>query len=123
MYTFIFRKIYSFFLSKKNHDPVFNASGLVFIMQLIHFFLLVKFFGFKAYAFSSDSTINKLWFYPIGIVWLFLVFKFFNSKKDKLKGTNQPPRKKIERRVLINIILLYSARKKSAKAIEEYSTL
>lgn len=85
MYTFIFRKIYSFFLSKKNHDPVFNASGLVFIMQLIHFFLLVKIFGFKVYAFSSDSVINKLWFYPIGIVWLFLVFKFFNSKKDELK--------------------------------------
>ena len=40
-----------------------------------------------------------------------------------LKGNNQPPIKKRESIELISIILLYSARKNKAKAIEAYSTL
>ena len=37
-------------------------------------------------------------------------------------GDNQPPKNKIDARKDIKIIFAYSARKKTAKAVPEYST-
>lgn len=89
MYTSLYFKFYNFLKSKKSNDPTFNASGLIFIMQLIHFLLVMlllgKFFQFKVPSFSADNSTNKLMFFPIGILWLYFAHKFFSSK---LKQTN-----------------------------------
>lgn len=45
------------------------------------------------------------------------------SQVTKLTGTVQPPKKRKTNNIDMPIILLYSARKKKAKMIEEYSTL
>ena len=89
MYIFLYKKIYSYYKLNKNFDPIFNSVCLVFITQVVHFFLLMlilsKIFLFKMYTFSSDSSINKLCFYPIGILWLYLVFRYFKKKTDTVK--------------------------------------
>jgi hypothetical protein len=41
----------------------------------------------------------------------------------KLKGDNQPPKKRTTVKLDINIMLQYSPKKNKAKPIEEYSTL
>src|SRR3970282_2934141 len=46
-----------------------------------------------------------------------------NGMPRPWNGLSQPPRKKIETRKLSRIMLAYSARKNSAKADPEYSTM
>ena len=49
---------------------------------------------------------------------------FINNTKIELKPKkNQPPKKKIEFKKLINSIFEYSATKNSTKPTDEYSTL
>jgi hypothetical protein len=73
----------------KNLDPIFNSVCLIFIIQGVHFFLLMlilsKIFLFEMFKFSSDNSVNKLYFYPIGILWLYLVFRYFKKKTDTIK--------------------------------------
>ncbi len=89
MYTALYLKFYNFLKSKKTIDPTFNTSCILFIMQLTHFFLVIlllsKMFHFKVPSLSNDNSTNKLLFYPISILWLYLTHKFFSSK---LKRTN-----------------------------------
>jgi len=89
MYIFLYKKIYSYFKLNKNFDPIFNSVSLVFIMQGVHFFLLMlilsRIFLFEMFKFSSDNSVNKLYFYPIGIVWLYLVFRYFKKKTTTIK--------------------------------------
>ena len=47
--------------------------------------------------------------------------EFKTTKSSKIN--NQPPKNVMTAKALINIILLYSAKKNKAKPIEEYSTL
>ncbi len=86
MYIFLYKKFYSYFKLNKNFDPIFNSVCLVFIIQGVHFFLLMlilsKIFLLEMYKFSSDNSVNKLYFYPIGIVWLYLNFRYFKKKTD-----------------------------------------
>ena len=88
MYVFLYKKIYSYLKKNKNSDPIFNGSCLIFIMQGVHFFLLMlilsKLFLFEIFKFSSNNSINKLCFYPIGFLWLYLVFKYFKNKTTNI---------------------------------------
>ena len=95
MYTWLFSKIYYFYKSKKNHDPIFNTSLLVFFTQGVHFLLCLKILSllldFKIFRFSSDSSTNKLIFLPLGFLWLIFVHIYFKKKVhvlDKTKGSN-----------------------------------
>jgi hypothetical protein len=89
MYIFLYKKIYSYFKLNKNFDPIFNSVCLVFIIQGVHFFLLMlilsKIFLLEMYKFSSVNSVNKLYFYPIGIVWLYLIFKYFKKITQTIK--------------------------------------
>ena len=89
MYVFLYKKVYSYFKMNKNLDPIFNSVCLIFIIQGVHFFLLMlilsKIFLFEMFKFSSDNSLNKLYFYPIGILWLYLVFRYFKKKTDTIK--------------------------------------
>ena len=88
MYIFLYKKIYSYFKLNNNFDPIFNSVCLVFIIQGVHFFLLMlilsKIFLLEMLKFSSVYSINKLYFYPIGIVWLYLNFRYFKKKTDTI---------------------------------------
>jgi len=89
MYVFLYKKIYSYFKMNKNFDPIFNSACLVFIIQGVHFFLLMlilsKIFLLEIFKFSSDNSVNKFYFYPIGILWLYLVFRYFKKKTVTIK--------------------------------------
>lgn len=89
MYTTLYFKYYNFLKARKSNDPTFNTSCIIYLTQGIHFFfvalLLGKFLDFKIPSFSADNSTNKLLFFPIGIIWLYFVHKFFSSK---LKRTN-----------------------------------
>jgi hypothetical protein len=89
MNIFLYKKIYSYFKLNKNFDPIFNSVCLVFIIQGVHFFLLMlilsKIFLLEMYKFSSVNSVNKLYFYPIGIVWLYLIFKYFKKITQTIK--------------------------------------
>lgn len=88
MYSKLYFIIYSFLKSKKNHDPEFNSSLLVFTSQSMHFLLFAA--GFKYFMdleipkFSSDSGANKLAVFPIGIIWLITVHYYFKNRIDKM---------------------------------------
>jgi hypothetical protein len=88
MYIFLYKKIYSYFKLNKNFDPIFNSVCLVFIIQGVHFFLLMlilsRIFLLEMFKFSSVYSVNKLYFYPIGIVWLYLNFRYFKKKTDTI---------------------------------------
>lgn len=89
MYNWLFFKIYLFFLKKNNHDPIFNTSAIIFFSQVSHFFLILKllsfFFNFEILKFSSDNSNNKLFFFPIGILWLVLVNFYYKKKVQNFK--------------------------------------
>ena len=93
MYVFLYKKNYSYLKKNKNFDPIFNSSCLIFIIQGVHFFLLMlilsKLFLFEIFKFSSDNSINKLYFYPIGLLWLYLVFRYFKNKTTKFNNWSQ----------------------------------
>ena len=95
MYTWLFSKIYCFYKSKKNHDPVFNTSLLVFFIQGVHFFFCLKILSllldFKIFRFSSDSATNKLIFLPLGFLWLILVHIYFKKKVYVLEKNKKNP--------------------------------
>lgn len=88
MYLFIFKKIYSFLSIRKNYDPLFNSSGIIFFIQLVHFLLFMKIIGTYIPVFSKDYVANKLLFMPFGAIWLYLVYKYFNLKSKNLKIEN-----------------------------------
>ncbi|BCY27418.1 hypothetical protein [Flavobacterium okayamense] len=85
MYTFLYNKFFNFLKSKKSYDPEFNAIGLVFFIQIIHVFLLIKLIGLKVPAFSKDYMTNKLMFIPFGAVWLYIVYLYFKRKTTQIK--------------------------------------
>ena len=61
MYTFLYRKIYSFLKSRKKvYDAEFNSIGLVFFIQLIHVFLLTKIIGLNIF----NSQIDFIDYFP-----------------------------------------------------------
>ena len=66
MYGKLYYAIYGYFKNKKNHDPQFNSSCLVFMSQAIHFFifflLVLKIFKLEFPKFSDDNSQNKLFF-------------------------------------------------------------
>lgn len=107
MYGKLYYNIYSFFKKKNNQDPTFNAAGIVFIAQIIHFFVLLlsisKILDFELPVFSKDNSDNKLAFFPIGVVWLILVHKFFGNKVEFLAS-----KFKNEKKYNFYLMLLFS---------------
>lgn len=88
MYGKIYFSIYRFFKSKNNQDPTFNSACLVFISQVLHFFtlalLISNIFNLTLPVFSEDNTVNKWFFFPIAIIWLFIIHKFFEKRIEDL---------------------------------------
>lgn len=111
MYNWFFFKIYYFYKSKNNHDPIFNTSILVFFAQGLHFFVILSalqyFLDFDIPTFSSDNSKNKAVFIPIGLIWLILVY-FFYRKNVKSLGVkyNSRPLKLYELLKLLFIIIV-----------------
>ncbi len=111
MYSKLYFIIYSFFKSKKNHDPVFNCACLVFIAQLVHVFLLLQgikyLIDFDIPKYSSNSDTNKLAFFPIGIIWLIIVHYFFKNRIDKMsKKYSIPVISKMKFIILLIIVII-----------------
>ena len=69
MYTKLYFIYYSFLKSKKSFDPTFNAVSVVYLSQVIHFFVVCvffgKLFGFGVPKFSEIGGTNKMLFLPI----------------------------------------------------------
>jgi len=96
MYSKLYIKYYNFLNKRKSFDSMFNASCIVFFTQVVHVFLLVLIFSkllkFEIPSFSDNRSINKLYFSPIAILWLYLTHTFFSSKlknKDFEKKVNK----------------------------------
>lgn len=106
MYGKFYYNIYVFFKNKNNQDPTFNTACLVFIAQVIHFFVILlsisKILNFDLPVFSKDNSNNKLAFFPIAIVWLILVHKFFGNRIEFLSS-----KYKNEKKYNFHIILLF----------------
>ena len=84
MYNWLFFKVYDYYRSKNNDDPVFNSSTLVFIAQGVHVILLLlvlsKFIDFSSIWGSSDKSISKFFYIPIFCIWLVLVYRYYRNK-------------------------------------------
>ncbi len=96
MYSKLYIKYYNFLNKRKSFDSMFNASCIVFFTQVVHVFLLILIFSkllkFEIPSFSDNRSINKLYFFPIAILWLYLTHTFFSSKlknKDFEKKVNK----------------------------------
>ena len=101
MYGKLYYAIYGYFKNKKNHDLLFNTSCLVFISQVIHFFILslivLKIFKMEFPKFSGDNSQNKLFFLPLAGIWIFILHKYFQNKLQILE-------KKYKNKVFLNNI-------------------
>jgi hypothetical protein len=111
MYSKLYFIIYAFFKAKKNHDPEFSTVGIVFISQIIHVFLLLlvvkHFIAFEIPKYSNDSAINKLAFFPIGIIWLIIVYYYFKNKIEKMfKRFNKVTLTNIQFAILIIFVII-----------------
>ena len=107
MYGKLYYNFYSYLKKKNNQDPTFNAACILFIAQIIHFFVLFlsisKILDFELPVFSKDNSDNKLAFLPIAIVWLILGYKFYSSKVEYLIS-----KFKNEKKYNFFILLLFS---------------
>lgn len=86
MYNRLFVKLFKFLEEKKNHDSVFNAVTMLFIIQVIHLtFILsvLEFIGFEIRSFLSFNH-SKYLLFPIGGLWIYLLFKFYKKKSNGL---------------------------------------
>src|SRR5690554_560061 len=84
MYNWLFFKVYGYYKSKGNNDPVFNSSLLVFFAQVVHLSVLLfgalKVFNFDIPWISTDKAVNKMIFIPILYLWSVLISKFYKNK-------------------------------------------
>ncbi len=111
MYSRLYYIIYTFFKTKKNHDPEFNTAGIVFIAQVIHLFLIlvtIRYFtNFEIPKYSSNSIYNKLAFFPLGIAWLIIVHRFFSQRIEKMTTRfNKKVLTNVQFTLLIVIVLI-----------------
>lgn len=110
MYNWLFYKIYTFYIHKNNHDPVFNTSILICFAQIIHstvfLLLLSKLFSFEMPFFSHNSSINKLFLMPIMGLWLIIVYLFYRNKIKKYNfDSNSKPLKLVQLILIIFLIV------------------
>ncbi len=94
MYTWLFFKIYDYYRSKNNDDPVFNSSTLVSIAQGVHVILLLsvlsKFFDFNSIWGDSNKSISKFFYIPIFCIWLVLVYRYYRNKVKSTRPLEAP---------------------------------
>ncbi|SRR6185437_4031288 len=93
MYSFIFYFIYLGQISQKNTGPwvarciasmivtVFLFIHLCFIYSLIKFILLSLYDINIAFSSGKNHTTKILFWYPIALVLILVVFKYFNKKR------------------------------------------
>lgn len=86
MYSFLFKKFYSYLVLKKTETPIWHASSLVGVSMLVHFFILFKFFNKEFWYMPSESYMqNKLFYMPFAALYVFLIYIFFKRRVTKLK--------------------------------------
>mgnify|MGYP003611010126 CR=1 FL=1 len=89
MYNWLFFKIFLFYKSKNNDNPIFNTSALVCFTQIVHgmvlLILLSKFFSFDIPSFRQSYFFNKLYIMPFVLIWLIIIFFFYKKKLKKIE--------------------------------------
>lgn len=91
MFSKLYFIYYSFLKSKKSFDPTFNAVSVVYLTQVIYFFVISilfgKVFGYGIPKFNSSGSINKILFLPFAILWFYFCFRYFRNSllKSDLK--------------------------------------
>jgi hypothetical protein len=89
MYFWILCEYYNYLKLKNNSDPLFNAVGIIFITQVIHFGLIAiiirNFFNINLFVLEIDNINNKLAFFPVGIVWLVFTYFYYKRRINKHK--------------------------------------
>lgn len=86
MYSFLFKKFYSYLVSKKVDTPVWHACSLVGFSMLMHLFLGLKIFDVKLYHLSKGSiTANKLFYMPFVALIFYLIYIFYKRRIKKIK--------------------------------------
>src|SRR5690554_7140943 len=90
MYNWLFFKVYGYYKSKGNNDPVFNSSLLVFFAQVVHLSVLLfgalKVFNFDIPWISTDKAVNKMIFIPILYLWSVLISKRSEEHTSELQS-------------------------------------
>lgn len=75
-------------VERRNPDPKFYSSGFLFFVQLVHaIFLLAlikKIFDLHYFVFSKIYLVNKLYWIPLAIVWLVVVYIYYNKRYSEL---------------------------------------
>jgi|SRR5690554_4616312 len=110
MYNWLFFKIYDYYRNKDNDDPTLNASGLVFIAQGIHVAALLlifsKIFHFDIPGFSTEKSINKLFFIPILYLWVTFVNRYYKNKVKNRQFRNNIDPVSLYKLILIVFIII-----------------
>ena len=86
MYSFLFKKFYSYLVSKKVDTPVWHAASFVCVSMLVHFFILFKLFYAEFWYMPTESYMgNKLFYMPFAVLFVSLIYTFFKRRVKKYK--------------------------------------
>lgn len=111
MYNWFFFKIYDYYKSKDNDDPLFNSIGPVFFAQVVHVSLLVlvfsKIFHFEIPVLSTNSSINKILLLPLMGLWLVFISKFYKNKVKNRKLNNDVKPINLYQLLLIVFVVIF----------------
>lgn len=94
MYTKLYFTYFSFLRSRKSVDPKFEAVSIVFLTQVVHFFIILLLVGIILEVntiprFSETRATNRFLFLPIAAIWYYLCFHYLRNKLEKLNPKNQ----------------------------------
>ncbi len=79
-------------IEKRNSDAKFAASTFVSLSQFLHVFVVIaiikKILNLNLTSFRFDNTylINKLYVMPLLLVWVIVVYIFFNKRFEMIKA-------------------------------------
>src|SRR5690554_1000440 len=110
MYNWLFFKVYGYYKSKDNDDPLFNSIGPVFFAQVVHVSLIVlvfsKIFHFEIPVLSTNSSINKILLLPLMGLWLVFIYFYYKSKSKSYDFDKSHPPISIYKLILIVFIII-----------------
>src|SRR5690554_4638150 len=111
MYNWLFFKVYGYYKSKDNDDPLFNSIGPVFFAQVVHVSLIVlvfsKIFHFEIPVLSTNSSINKILLLPLMGLWLVFISKFYKNKVKNRKLNNDVKPINLYQLLLIVFVVIF----------------
>lgn len=81
IYRYFFAATYAFYKRfKSEQTPVFSAACVLSVSQIFTLFSVLMYLKNKKLFNITDFMSNKLYWLPVAIVWVWLVYKYYSPR-------------------------------------------